>query len=184
MTATPLELSRSGAANEPLTVRLRLGENNTSEPDEIRLEGTTRDGSGYLVTFDTAQVRTTVTVFALEDGTPESSELLVLELINGDNYNITNPNQASFILLDARDPIDPPLPPPSPRCEGTFVVRQDMDFVDLERCQIITGDLTIDPLEPPSLQQTGEITSLEPLANLQTILGTLTIGNTALESTS
>lgn len=178
-----LELSRSGAANEPLTVRLQLAEDNISEPDEIRLEGATASGSDYLVTFDAGQVRTTVTVFALEDDTPESSDLLVLELVGGDNYNINNANQASFILLDAGDPVDPiDPPPPSPRCEGLFVVRQAADFANLERCQIITGDLIIDPLEPLSLQQTSDITSLAPLANLQTILGTLIIRNTALET--
>ena len=181
-----LELSRSGAANEPLTVRLRLGENNTSEPDQIRLEGTTRDGSGYLVTFDTAQVRTTITVFALEDDTPENSELLVLELAEADAYTLGNNTQAGFVISDAPNPIDPPPPAPSSRCEGSFAVRQAADLTDLTRCQDITGDLIIDPLVPDplalSLQQTGDITSLEPLANLQTILGNLTIRNTLLES--
>jgi PKD repeat protein len=177
-----LELSRSGTANEPLTVRLQLAEDNTSEPDEIRLEGTTRDGTDYLVTFEAGQVRTTITVFAREDDTPESADLLVLELADADAYTLGNTTQASFVISDAPNPIDPPPPAPSSRCEGSRTVRQAADLTDLTRCQEITGDLTIDPLEPLSLQQTGDITSLAPLANLQTILGNLTIRNTLLES--
>lgn len=177
-----LELSRSGAANEPLTVRLQLAEDNTSDPDDIRLEGTASDGTDYLVTFDTGQVRTTVTVFAREDDTPERDDLLVLELAEADTYTFGNNTQASFVISDAPNPIDPPPPAPSSRCEGSRTVRQAADLTDLTRCQIITGNLTIDPLEPLSLQQTGDITSLAPLTNLQTILGSFTIRNTLLES--
>lgn len=188
-----LELERFGSTREALTVTFALAESSSLAPDAITLAGVNATNNAYQATFATGRSRVAFSLTAGDDAenTAGSTEAFVdLVLIDADTYDLATPQHVRIIIAKNTTP---PEQPTLRACPGDFVVTSQADLEPLKGCTRVDS-LRVDPQAESSFNtgdtntgdtNTGDtvpLTSLAPLANLQSVSGYLTIANTALTS--
>lgn len=168
-------IERYGTTVNPLTVQLQV----VTPPSTIVLEdirvNNARIGETFEVTFPAFRSRTTFNLRVVNDALDDVPELLVLAFVETTDYGLVDPSELRF---DVQEPVII-----ADVCRGKIVVTTQSELEQLSECTIIDGNLTIDPTAESSflsLQQTDPIVSLQPLASVTTITGSLTIRNTSL----